>query len=286
MSRQKGVAFELILERSTIGKRVLMKEILNNVVGGRYYVLNSLGKGGASTVYKVKDIRSGNVYALKQYITSDPANKEKFMEGMEKELSVLKYTSHPVLPKIYNIIKEEERFFLIMEYVEGMNLKHYVETRGKLKQNQLVSIMEQVCSGLYCLHSMEPPVVYRDLKPSNIILMDDGKVKLIDFGIAKRYNHEIFTGESAYGTKGFAAPEQIGDRKGISLYNTDIRTDIYGIGTTLYFLKTGKLFAGKVKGIMPLKMKLLIKKCTEINPDLRFQSCLEVLCIISSMKRK
>lgn len=263
-----------------------MKEILNNVVGGRYYVLSLLGKGGFSTVYKVKDIQSGDIYALKQYVTSDPANKKKLMEGMEKELGVLKYTSHPVLPKLYNIIKEDDRFFLIMEYVEGINLKKYIEISGKLKHNQLISIMEQVCSGLYYLHSMEPPVVYRDLKPSNIILKENGKVKLIDFGIAKRYNHEIFTGEPAYGTKGFAAPEQRGNQKGITLYNTDIRTDIYGIGATLYFLKTGKLFVGKVNGFMPYKMKRLIKKCTAINPELRYQSCLEVLCIIISMKRK
>jgi serine/threonine-protein kinase len=262
-----------------------MKEILNNVVGGRYYVLSLLGKGGFSNVYKVKDIQTGKLYALKQYITSDPANKERLLEGMEKELNVLKHTSHPVLPKLYNIIKEEESFFLILEYVEGINLKQYVKSKGRMKGQEVLSVMEQVCSGLYYLHSIEPPVVYRDLKPSNIILMSNGKVKLIDFGIAKRYNHEFFSGETAYGTKGFAAPEQMGNSKGINLYNTDIRTDIYGIGATLYFLKTGKIFDGKVKKIMSYKMKKLIKKCTEPNPDLRYQNCMQILCVITAMKR-
>lgn len=261
-------------------------EKINRIVGGRYYVLELLGRGGFSHVYKVRDMNTGSIYAMKQYITSDPANFKKLLEGMERELNILRNCSHPVLPIIFNLIKDGGAYFLIMEYVEGINLKKYIETKGKLKQNQLISITEQVCSGLYYLHSMEPPVVYRDLKPSNIILKNDGTVKLIDFGIAKRYNHEKFFGEMAYGSKGFAAPEQKGNRKGISLYNTDIRTDIYGIGTTLYFLKTGKVFAGKVKGFMPHKMKMLIKKCTAINPDLRYQSCLEVLCIMTSMKRK
>lgn len=101
-----------------------------------------------------------------------------------------------------------------MEYVEGINLKEVVDTKGALSEEQLLSVMEQVCSGLYYLHSLEPPIVYRDLKPSNIILSDDGKIKLIDFGIAKRYNRELIADKYAYGTKGFASPEQFGNSKG------------------------------------------------------------------------
>ena len=102
-----------------------MKNIINNVVGGRYYVLEHIGSGGCSDVYKDRDIYSGLFYALKKYKTSDQANKKNLMEGMEKELYGLKHCSHPVLPKIYNIIKEEQNFYLIMEYVEGINLKEY-----------------------------------------------------------------------------------------------------------------------------------------------------------------
>ena len=262
-----------------------MKEnLINNIVGGRYYVLSLLGKGGFSKVYKVRDIHSGRFYALKQYITSDPANKKKLLEGMEKELNVLKHVSHPVLPKIYNLIKEDDRFFLVMEYVEGINLREYVKTKGVLKKRQFVSVISQVCSGLYYLHSMEPPVVYRDLKPSNIILMNDGKVKLIDFGIAKRYSREIDVDELALGSKGFAAPEQRGDRRGKGLYNTDIRSDIYGVGTTMYYLKTGKVFDGKLKSwrISP-KLKGIIRRCTMKNPDMRYQNCIELLCAMKSL---
>lgn len=269
-----------------------MKEILNKIVGGRYYVLEPLGQGGFSRVYKVKDTHSGTVYALKQYITSDPANKKKLLEGMEKELNVLKYTSHPVLPKIYNLIKEDDRFFLVMEYVEGMNLKKYVETKGILKKKLLVSVMVQVCSGLYYLHSMEPPVVYRDLKPSNIMFMEDGCVKLVDFGIAKRYNKEIDADELALGSKGFAAPEQFGNKKGNSIFNTDIRSDIYGVGTTMYYLATGKIYNAKnsVKKVkcwrLSPKIKKIINKCTQKNPDWRYQDCIELLCDIYKLKKK
>lgn len=260
-----------------------MKNIINNVVGGRYYVLEKIGSGGSSDVYKVRDVYLGTFYAMKRYITSDPANKDNLLEGMEKELNALKHCSHPVLPKIFNLIKEEESFFLIMEYVQGINLKEYVVKNGTMKTKMLKNVMEQVCSGLYYLHSLEPPVIYRDLKPSNIMLKDDGNIKLIDFGIAKRYSRDV-ADEVALGSKGFAAPEQYGDAKGVGLFNTDIRTDIYGIGTTMYYLLTKKIyrenvFSFRVRG----KIKRIIKKCTQINPDRRYQNCIEVLCQIKSL---
>lgn len=261
-----------------------MQKFINNVVGGRYFVLEQVGKGGFSNVFKVRDVKTDKIFALKQYITSDPANRKNLLEGMERELNVLKYVSHPVLPKIYNLIKEEEKFFLVMEYVEGINLKKYVETKGVLKKKQLVSVMEQVCSGLYYLHSLDTPIVYRDLKPSNIILMEDGSVKLIDFGIAKRYSREIDADEMALGSKGFAAPEQFGDKQGKGLYNTDIRSDVYGMGTTMFYLKTGKVYKKNSRWFrVSHKLKKIIVKCTKSNPNDRFQNCIEVLCAIKNL---
>ena len=259
-----------------------MENFINNVVGGRYFVINQIGKGGFSNVFKVRDIKTGDIFVLKQYITSDPANKKNLLEGMESELKILKYVSHPVLPKIYNLIKEKDNFYLVMEYVEGINLKKYIDINGVLSNKQIVAITNQICSGLYYLHSLEPPIVYRDLKPSNIIFMEDGRVKLIDFGIAKRYSREMDADELALGSKGFAAPEQFGDSKGRGLYNTDIRSDIYGIGTTLYYLKRGKTFKEKPSWFgISHKFKKVILKCTKINPNDRFQNCIEVLCAIN-----
>ena len=261
-----------------------MKNFINNVVGGRYFVLEQIGKGGFSNVFKARDIKNGDIFVLKQYITSDPANKNNLLEGMERELNVLKHVSHPVLPKIYNLIKEENDFFLVMEYVEGINLKTYIEINGVLNKKMIVNIINQVCSGLYYLHSLEPPIVYRDLKPSNIILMEDGKIKLIDFGMAKRYNREIDADELALGSKGFAAPEQFGDKQGSGLYNTDARSDIYGIGTTMYYLRKGKTFKDNPSWFrVSHKMKKIILKCTKKNPEERFQNCIEVLCAIKNL---
>lgn len=270
-----------------------MADIINNIVGGRYYILELIGRGGSAIVYKARDIHNGGIYALKKYITSDPTNRKRLLEGMERELEVLKNCTHPVLPKIFDLIKIEDAFFLVMEYIDGIDLKKYVDEYGTLSTKMLVKVMEQVCSGFYYLHSLSPAIVYRDLKPANIILCKDGRIKLIDFGIAKRYRTDIDVDKLALGSKGFAAPEQFGDSKGKGLYNTDIRADIYGIGTTMYYLKTAKTY-NSVPGSKSLysfkdyfktshKLRKIIKKCTKNNPDLRYQSCIEILCSIKTL---
>ena len=261
-----------------------MEKIINEVVGGRYAVCEVLGKGGFSIVYRVKDIQTGMEYAMKNYFSSNPADKKNLLEGLERELNVLKNTSHPNLPKIYDLIKEEDSFFLIMEIVNGENLKSIVERKGPLSKKEIKHVMKQVCSALYYLHSLAPPIVYRDLKPSNIVIDESGHIKLVDFGIAKRYSKEIELSERAFGSKGFAAPEQFGDKKGFSIYNTDIRTDVYGIGTTLYYLKTGKVFVGDVSSVrLGHKLKRIIRKCTKQSPDDRFQSVIEVLLRLETL---
>ncbi len=261
-----------------------MEKLINEIVGGRYVVCDVIGKGGFSIVYRVKDMQTGIEYAMKNYFSSNPGNKKNLLEGLERELNVLKNTSHPNLPKIYDLIKENDYFFLIMEIVKGENLKSLVDKNGPFNKKEIRHIMKQVCSGLYYLHSLEPPIVYRDLKPSNIVMNESGQVKLVDFGIAKRYSKEIELSERAFGSRGFAAPEQFGDKRGISIYNTDIRTDIYGIGTTLYYLKTGKVFVGGVSSVkLGHKLKSVIRKCTKQCPDDRFQSVIEVLCELETL---
>ncbi len=257
-----------------------MDTIVNNVVGGRYYVLEAVGKGGFSNVYRTKDIRTGKIYALKEYITSDPANQKKLLEGMEREVDVLKHTTHPVLPKIFNLIKDHDRFYLVMEYVSGINLKQYILENKPLSMKEIKDIMLQVCSGLYYLHSLEPPIIYRDLKPANIILKADGTVKLIDFGIAKRYRDDIDLDAIAIGSNGFAAPEQYEKSALQQFYNVDIRTDIYGIGKTMFYLKTGKVHNGTFPVFFPHKLKKIIKKCIAKFPEQRYQDCIDVICEI------
>ncbi len=274
-----------LLGEKHIRKECVMRDkLINNVVGGRYFVLDIVGTGGSAKVYKVRDVHSGKYYALKKYRTSNPNDKTKFLEGIERELDVLKYTAHPVLPKIFNLIRYQNDIFLVMEYVEGTDLKQYIKQKGVLRKRKIIDIMTQICSGLYYLHSLEPAVVYRDLKPSNIILKADGTVKLVDFGIAKRYSKEIGIEELAVGSKGFAAPEQFGNESGRSIYNTDIRTDIYTVGTTMYYLRTGKrMKKDKFDIRIGRKMRRVISKCTKTNPDDRYQNCIDLLCDIKSL---
>lgn len=256
-----------------------MNKIINQIVGDRYYVLKHVGKGGFSNVYKVRDIHTRKVYALKEYVTSDPANEQKTFKGIEREVEILRYKTHPNLPKIYNLIKENNHFYLVMELVEGTDLKMHVRQHGRMRLTQITEIMEQVCSALYYLHSLDPPIIYRDLKPSNIILKDDGSIKLIDFGISKRYREDIDIDRLILGSRGFAAPEQFGG----ALLNTDVRTDIYGIGATMYYLKTGKMYSKHFPVIFPLRLKRIIRKCTRSNPNERYQNCIEVLCKLKSL---
>ncbi len=258
-----------------------MKNFINEVVDGRYLVQELIGRGGFSAVYRVRDIKTGNCYAMKKYITSNPGDSQKMLEGLEREMNVLKNTSHPNLPKFLNLIKADNSFYLIMELVKGQNLKTYVDDNGPLAKNNMKKIMRQVLSGLYYLHSLDPPIVYRDLKPENIIIDSEFNVKLIDFGIAKRYSKEIDIEEKCFGSKGFAAPEQYGDLQGRPIYNTDIRTDIYTVGTTLYYLATGQKHTNGHTSIRwGRKMARAILKCTQINPEDRYQSVLELLVLM------
>lgn len=257
-----------------------MQKIINNVVGGRYYVLEQVGAGGFSKVYRVKDLKSGKEFALKEYVTSDPANQKKLLEGMERELDVLKHTSHPVLPKIFDLIKEDGSFYLVMELVEGVNLKSYIAEHSRFSKKEMKKIMLQILSGLYYLHSLEPPIIYRDLKPANIILKADGTIKLIDFGIAKRYRNDIDLDALAIGSRGFAAPEQYEKSDQESFFNTDIRTDIYGVGKTMFYLRTGKNYQGKFPIFVRGNERKVIKKCIAKNPEHRYQDCIALLCEI------
>lgn len=261
-----------------------MKKLIFEVVGSRYYVLELLGTGGFSEVYKVRDIHTGKIYAMKKYITSNPNDLNNLLEGLERELNVLRYTSHPVLPKIYNLIKEDESFYLIMEYVDGVNLRDMVRDKRPFKNKEIKSIMKQVLSGLYYLHSLNPPIIYRDLKPSNIVMNNSGKIKLVDFGVAKRYSKEIEVREKSFGTKGFAAPEQFGNKDGFSIYNTDVRTDIYGAGTTMYYLRAGEVYKMDYWPIsIGWRLQKIIGKCTKPEPEKRYQDCIELLTCIEKL---
>ena len=171
--------------------------VIHQENGGHGEAVNTGIKNATGLYFKVVD--------------SDDCLGRKALEKVLNLSLIHIYCTHPVLPKIFDLIKIEDAFFLVMEYIDGIDLKKYVDEYGTLSTKMLVKVMEQVCSGFYYLHSLSPAIVYRDLKPANIILCKDGRIKLIDFGIAKRYRTDIDVDKLALGSKGFAAPEQFGD---------------------------------------------------------------------------
>ncbi|MGN0383367.1 MAG: serine/threonine protein kinase [Eubacterium sp.] len=263
-----------------------------NFIAGRYIIVEEIGNGRSGVVYKAKDIFDGHEYAIKKYISIYPKGSKEAVFEAEREVSILKCCHHKALPRIYDIITHNNDYYLVMEYIKGQDLKSVISTKGAFTWKQTVDIIQKVINGLYFLHSLEPPVIYRDLKPSNIMLDSNGEIKLIDFGTAKRYSKEKIYDDSALGTRNFAAPEQYGSEMGRGLYNTDIRSDIYTVGTTMYYLLTGSyikngiaVYSWFAHRSIPAKLKRIINRCIQRNPDNRYQDDIQLLCDLYSLTK-
>lgn len=263
------------------------------VLDKKYEILKELGRGGMSTVYLAMDMRLNKPWAVKEIPGFFEAGTDIMLESIRMEADVLKKADHPVLPRIVDIIYYESSLFVVMDYIEGMPLDKVVALSGPQPQEKVVSWAKSLCDALIYLHSMNPPVIYRDMKPSNIMLKTDGTVKLIDFGTAKEFKSESGAA-MAFGTIGYAAPEQFGDRYGREVGRTDERTDIYSLGITIYYLLTGIEPDSCSRELKPIRMinsslsgglEKVIIKCTEIDPERRYQNCEELLLHLNNYTR-
>lgn len=256
------------------------------VLDGKYEILKEIGRGGMSVVYVAMDLRLNKQWAIKEIKDDGSKDTQTLLKGLEREANILKKVDHPVLPRIVDIIQKDKKVYVVMDYIEGRPISEILKEEGAQPQEQVIEWAKQLSSALDYLHSMKPPVIYRDMKPSNIMLKPDGNVKLIDFGTAKEYKIENNADTTALGTRGYAAPEQFGDAQGRGIYNTDARTDIYCLGATLYHIVTGMNPCEPPYEIKPIRQwdpslssgleKILIK-CTQPNPNDRYQSCSELL---------
>jgi hypothetical protein len=198
-----------------------------NILGGKYKIEKVIGKGGTSSVYLARNIILDNLWAIKEYPQPDLYSLEF------QEFLILKNLSHPMLPRIADFFEEKGFVYIVMDYIEGINLLDYIKNSGLIPEKKLILWTKDLLDVLAYLHDKNPPVIYRDLKPSNIILDKEERLRLIDFGSA-RLSKDYKTEDTLYiGTKGYAAPEQYGF--GIS----DERTDLYNLGMTLFHLATG-----------------------------------------------
>ena len=205
---------------------------LNQVLKGKYRITALIGRGGMSAVYKAEDLKLGKDWAVKVIDPSGPEYSRLLgRDGTLAEIEILKFLDHPLAPRLVDRFEEDGLLFLVMDLIEGESLESVVRRSGPVSPETAVSWMRGLCSLLSYLH--ENGVVCRDIKPANLMLCPDGSVKLVDFGFpTKIVRGSDFSDEEAFGTPGYAAPEQF---KRVS----DPRSDIYSAGITLYRLLTG-----------------------------------------------
>jgi serine/threonine protein kinase len=211
------------------------------VLRSRYLVIDLLGKGGFSAVYLVQDLQGEErFFALKELITAPKRTSEHFTF----EYSLLERLVHPALPRVHDVFDNQEhnRLYMLMDYVEGPNLEtlRHIQHEKRFSLPVITAILAPVVDAIEYLHQQNPPIVHRDIKPSNIILpIVEKKTVLVDFGIAKEFDKQGTTSAVRYGSHGYGAPEQYSA-------GTSTRTDIYGLGATLYTLLTGEIPADAI----------------------------------------
>lgn len=207
---------------------------IGTVIEGKYEILKLIGTGGMSYVYLAMDKRLNKQWAVKEIKkTANGKNDEIIENSLLTEANLMKKLDHPALPRIVDIIDNGETIYVIMDYIEGESLDKILCEYGAQPQELVIDWAKQVCDALQYLHSQNPPIIYRDMKPSNIMLKPEGNIKIIDFGIAREYKEQSLADTKVLGTKGYASPEHYGNRQ------TDARSDIYTLGMTMHHLLTG-----------------------------------------------
>lgn len=254
---------------------------IGSIIDEKYKILNKVGQGGMSVVYLAMNEKANKQWAIKEVRKDGVKDFELIKQGLIVETDMLKKLSHPSLPSIVDVIEDDNTFLIVMDYIQGNPLSKTLEEYGAQSQENVVEWAKQLCDVLGYLHSRKPPIIYRDMKPANIMLKPDGSITLIDFGTAREYKSKNIADTTCLGTIGYAAPEQFG-----GMGQTDARTDIYCLGATLYHLVTGMNPCEPPYEIKPIRqinpalsngLEKIIMKCTQRDPDARYQSCAELM---------
>ena len=175
-------------------------------INDRYEIIRSIGEGGMANVYLARDLILDREVAVK-VLRGDLAGDEKFVRRFQREAIAASSLSHPNIVEMYDVGEDDGNYFIVMEYVEGKTLKSLIKKRGALTLSETIDIMLQVTSGLMCAH--ESYIIHRDIKPQNILILDDGQVKITDFGIAMALNsNELTQTNSVMGSVYYLPPEQ------------------------------------------------------------------------------
>lgn len=207
---------------------------------GHYRIDQVLGGGGMGKVYKAYDLRLAKYWAIKEMTDTaltDPNERALAIQNFKNEAQMLANLDHHNLPKVTNHFQENGKYYLVMDFIDGETLEAMLDRRivnnsGPFPEAQVLKWAEDLCDVLGYLHRQNPPIIFRDLKPGNIMVEKNGRLRLIDFGVARLFKAGKSRDTASFGTQGFAPPEQYG--KG----QTDARSDVYALGATLHFLLT------------------------------------------------
>ena len=243
---------------------------IGEIVFDKYRILGLLGKGGMGRVYLAENINVGNKWAIKEIMLSKNHPIDLMVEP-----EILKKLNHPNLPRIIDVIKDEDSICIIEDYFEGQSLQQALEDRQLCTENNVVKWCRQMAEILIYLHNLKPvPIIYSDLKPGNIIIDINNNLKLVDFGISRETSGS--SGQGVFGSRGYAAPEQF---QGV--YNE--RTDIYSFGASFFHVITGTRFdkdhpvrLREIDLNFSVGIDHIIHKCLQEDPRLRYQNAAEL----------
>lgn len=259
------------------------------LIDGRYKIIQEVGRGGTSIVYLAMDIRLNKLWAVKVVKKESITEFAVVKQSLTAETALLKKLAHPSLPRIVDMIDDGESFMIIMDYIEGSSLDSILQECGVQSEDTVIDWAKQLCDVLSYLHAQNPQIIYRDLKPANVILKPSGRLTLIDFGTAREYKEQNLADTVCLGTMGYAAPEQFG-----GIGQTDQRTDIYSLGITLYFLCTGLNPAQPPYEMVPIRqirkelsrgLEFIIDKCTQRDPAERYQTATELMNDLNNIEK-
>jgi serine/threonine protein kinase len=231
----------------------------NTIVGGRYRVTKPLGGGGMKLVYLAEDLRlAARPCALAEMVDSftSPDTQKQAVAAFQREADMLAQLSNEHIPRVFDRFSDQNHHYLVMEFIDGITLEQKLkDAGGQLAESQVVDVALQVLDTLEYLHNLEPPVIYRDLKPSNVMITPPGQVKLIDFGIARLF--QPLSNATMIGTQGYAPPEQYRGK-------VEFRSDLYALGATMHHALSGRDPALEA----PFSFPPLRSLCPDVTPAL------------------
>ena len=252
---------------------------IGSVIDGKYEILKEIGRGGMSVVYLAMDKRLNKQWAVKEIRKKgNGKNDEIVVNSLLAEANMMKKLDHPALPRIVDIIDNGITIYVVMDYIEGESLDKILKEYGAQPEEMVIGWAMQLCDALSYLHSQNPPIIYRDMEPANVMLKPEGNIKIIDFGIAREYKEQNLADTTVLGTKGYAPPEQYSGQ-------TDPRSDIFALGMTMHHLLTGidprngEAYASVRQWNPELSegIEIIIDRCVEPAPENRYQSCTDLL---------